>query len=140
MASDGMTGARDTVGPRRLALGRKAEDLAAAYFMKRGFRVLDRGYRTRWGEIDIVLEDSSKGIVFVEVKARSSARFGLPQEAVTPKKQLQIVRTALRYIQERGIAGRDVRFDILAIRFEDRGDPVIDHLPRAFDGKCWESP
>lgn len=139
MVPDISTGAQGPDAHPGSALGRKAEELAAAYFVKRGFRVLDRGYRTKLGEIDIVLADSAECIVFVEVKARSTDRYGLPQEAVTRRKQLQIVRTAMCYIQERGISGRDIRFDILSISFKDRRNPVFEHLPRAFDGECWES-
>ncbi len=125
--------------PAAQTLGKRAEDLAAGYFQDRGYRILHQGYRTRLGEIDLILEDKDREIVFVEVKARSSERYGLPQEAVTPRKQRQIARTALRYLQERGLPFRDVRFDILAIRFIG-GCPLFDHIPRAFGGEALETP
>lgn len=124
--------------PSVKTLGKRAEDLAAGYFRDRGYRILHQGYRTRLGEIDLILEDKDREIVFVEVKARSSERYGLPQEAVNPRKQRQIARTALQYLQERGLPHRDVRFDILAIRFCGRR-PLFDHITRAFGGEALET-
>jgi putative endonuclease len=112
-------------------LGRKAEELAAAFFSRKGYVILERNYRAPCGEIDFVLADR-KSIVFVEVKARGSSRFGLPQEAVTPQKQHHILRTAQWYLQKKGWLDRDVRFDVLAISFSGAGEPQFDHIAWAF--------
>ncbi len=113
-------------------LGKKAEELAAAFFIEKGYHILERNYRRRCGEIDLILEDRSQ-LIFVEVKARTTARFGLPQEAVTYHKQHQIIRVAQWYLQEKGYTDRRARFDVLAINFSGAGGPVIEHIPWAFE-------
>lgn len=120
-----------TVGHRR-EIGILAEEIAAAFFFRKGYRLLERNYRAPCGEIDLILQDSDR-VIFVEVKARTSERFGSPQEAVTPRKQQQIIRTALWYLQHRGWFDREIRFDVLAIRFGKKGRPRIEHIPWAFD-------
>jgi putative endonuclease len=113
-------------------LGKAAEELAAAFFVEKGYHILERNYRRRCGEIDLIVEDRSQ-LVFVEVKARKTARFGLPQEAVTPHKQQQIIRVAQWYLSEKGYTDRRARFDVLAISFSDIKGPVIEHIPWAFE-------
>ena len=67
-------------------LGEKAERLAEAFFIEKGYHILERNYRVKCGEIDLILEDRSR-IIFVEVKSRVSAKYGLPQEAITYHKK-----------------------------------------------------
>lgn len=115
------------------SLGCLAEELAAAYLVKKRFNVLERNYKTRWGEIDIIARDGTT-LVFVEVKARMRDGCGLPQEAVTKQKQYKIIRMAQQYMHQcdRKVFERPVRFDVVAIQWQ--GDvPVIDHIPHAFD-------
>jgi putative endonuclease len=118
--------------PAGKELGKKAEELAAAFFSRKGYTILERNYRAPCGEIDFILVDRTS-IVFAEIKARGSSRFGLPQEAVTPQKQHHILRTAQWYLQKKGWVDRDVRFDVLAISFSDAGAPQFVHIPWAFD-------
>ncbi|MFO8240758.1 MAG: YraN family protein [Dissulfuribacterales bacterium] len=113
-------------------LGEKAEGLAEAFFKERGYNVLERNYRVRWGEIDLILEDRSR-IIFVEVKSRLSSKYGQPQEAITHHKRRQIIRVAKWYLQKKGYLDREIRFDVLAIRFYGIGKPTIEHIPWAFD-------
>ena len=113
-------------------LGEKAERLAEAFFMEKGYHVLERNYRVKCGEIDLILEDRSR-IIFVEVKSRLSAKYGLPQEAITYHKKRQIIRVAKWYLQKKGYLDREIRFDVLAIRFYGIGKPIIEHIPWAFD-------
>jgi putative endonuclease len=113
-------------------LGKKAEELAEAFFIKKGYHVLERNYRVRCGEIDLILEDRSR-LIFVEVKSRISTKYGLPQEAITYHKKRQIIRVAKWYLQEKGCMEREVRFDVLAIKFRITGKPIIEHIPWAFD-------
>ena len=113
-------------------LGKKAEELAEAFFIKKGYHVLERNYRVRCGEIDLILEDRSR-LIFVEVKSRISTKYGLPQEAITYHKKRQIIRVAKWYLQEKGCMEREVRFDVLAIKFHIAGKPIIEHIPWAFD-------
>jgi putative endonuclease len=113
-------------------LGKKAEGIAEAFFREKGYHILERNYQVRCGEIDLILEDRSR-MIFVEVKSRVSAKYGLPQEAITYHKRRQIIRVAKWYLQEKGCLDREIRFDVLAIRFHGIGKPVIEHIPWAFD-------
>lgn len=96
---------------RRGALG---EDVAAAFLRQNGYEIVEQNYYHQHGEIDIIAREG-KVLVFVEVKARRSDRFGAPEEAVTPKKQEMLRRTAEGYIVERNIGECDCRFDVVAV-------------------------
>ena len=100
----------------RLRLGAAGEDLAAAWYESNGYRILARNWRCREGEIDLVcLRD--RVVVICEVKTRSSDRFGLPAEAVTPTKQRRLRRLAARFLAAAGGAGgRSLRFDVASVR------------------------
>ncbi len=114
----------------RKVTGTRGEDLAVAYLLARGYRLLERNYRFERGEIDIVMEDG-RDLVFVEVKARTSRAFGDPQDAVTDGKRRQLRKVAEGFVFERQADGKSCRFDVIAIRWE-RGEPVITHLENAF--------
>lgn len=112
--------------------GAMAEELAADFFVKRGYSVLEKNYRAPCGEIDLILTVRDT-LVFAEVKARRGDGCGLPQEAVTSRKQRQIIRTAQWYLQKKGWCDRRMRFDVLAIDFSDNWRPRIEHITNAFD-------
>ncbi len=114
-------------------LGILAEELAAVYFQKKGYVILERNFRAPCGEIDLILQDGPE-LVFVEVKARASARYGLPQEAVTLHKQRQIVKTAAWYMNSKGWSECPVRFDVVAIKLQG-GRHEIEHIPWAFEAE-----
>jgi putative endonuclease len=95
-------------------LGREGEDLAARFLVKQGYRILERNYSTRTGEIDLIaLHDGA--VVFVEVKTRSNDAFGAPELAVTPRKQQRMVKAALAYIRYKKLHQVPCRFDVVAI-------------------------
>ena len=99
-------------------LGRTGEELACKELAQRGYAILARGYRTRYGEIDIVAQDR-RVLVFVEVKTRSSSAYGSPLAAVTPRKQQRVIRMALDYLARRRLSGVPCRFDVVGIAVED---------------------
>jgi putative endonuclease len=103
---------------RRRALGVAGEQRAAEWYTSRGYQVLDRNWRCRDGELDLVLRYTST-VVFCEVKARSSDRFGYPAEAVTRAKQVRIRRLATRWLRERGASlgprPASIRFDVVSV-------------------------
>ena len=111
-------------------LGREGEDLAARFLMKRGYRILERNYRTRSGEIDLVaMHDGA--VVFVEVKTRTSDIFGAPELAVNPRKQQRMVKAALGYIKYRKLHQVPCRFDVVAIT--TAAEQEVEHIQNAFE-------
>ncbi len=103
---------------------------AVDYLSKKGYTILQRNYRFHRGEIDIVAEYRGD-IVFIEVKARSSRGFGLPEDGLTPYKCRQIRKVAQGYLFEHAIDERSCRFDVIAIEYIE-GAPLIRHLEDAF--------
>jgi putative endonuclease len=98
----------------RQQLGKSGEETAAAELERRGYAVLARRYRTRYGEIDIVASHDGT-IVFVEVKARATAEFGTAAEAVTVRKQRRLAAMAVDYLARNQLTDRPCRFDVVAI-------------------------
>jgi putative endonuclease len=97
----------------RRAFGQAGEDRAAAWYAARGYTVLARNWRCREGELDLVVR-RGRTLVFVEVKARRTDRFGIPAEAVTPLKQRRLRTLARRYLEASGAHGA-LRFDVVSI-------------------------
>ena len=95
-------------------LGILGENLAVAALEERGYAVIARRHRSRYGEIDIIAEHG-RVIVFIEVKLRSTDLFGEAFEAIPRWKQRRIVRVALDYLSRHGLLDRPVRFDVAAI-------------------------
>ena len=119
---------------RRRRLGTAGEQIAADHLARRGFQILDRNYRTRWGELDIVASDGLR-IVFCEVKCRVANRFGRdPLESVHPAKQAQVRRMAGRWLVERPHPRvNDLRFDAIGVTLSPDGELLrLDHVEAAF--------
>ncbi len=114
------------------SLGARGEAIAEAYLRGQGFTILEKNYRGKTGEIDIVARDGDS-IVFVEVKARRNLAYGSPLLAVTPFKQRQISRTALTWLAHRKKPNAIARFDVIAILLPDHELPQIEHIRNAFD-------
>ncbi|WP_267913549.1 YraN family protein [Rubrobacter xylanophilus] len=111
--------------------GARGEELALAHLLRRGYTLIERNYRTRRGEIDLIMMDG-EDLVFVEVKLRRSAGFGEPVEAVTPAKQRRLRLAAGRYLAERAPAHGGVRFDVVGVLAPAGGKPRITHVRQAF--------
>ena len=116
----------------RINLGAQGEDLATDYLKTKAFKILVRNYRQKTGEIDIIARDG-ECLVFIEVKTRTSLRFGQPYEAVTPKKQAQINRVALDYITRNKLHNQPMRFDVVSVLIQKNGKTDINHLPSCFE-------
>jgi putative endonuclease len=99
---------------RQQQFGQRSERLAVEYLKRTGYRILETNFRSTSGEIDIIAKEKST-IVFVEVKARSSNRFGSPKGAVTAAKQRKISMAALAYLKKSGLTETSARFDVVAI-------------------------
>lgn len=104
----------------RQRLGRRAEELVAGYLSQRGWQVLQRNYRCRWGEVDLVARDGDC-LVFVEVRAKRGDAFGTPLESITAKKMARLRSTAETYLQENGLADRSWRIDVAALELTRQG-------------------
>ncbi|HEY3381900.1 MAG TPA: YraN family protein [Vicinamibacterales bacterium] len=120
----------------RISLGKSGEDLACRELERRGYAILARRYRTRFGEIDIVARDGPT-IVFIEVKARTSDRYGDPAEAVTLHKQAKVTAMAEDYLARRGLFGAPCRFDVVGVIFAPDGKLRLEVIQSAFDAVAW---
>lgn len=117
---------------QNISLGKSGEEEAGLFLEKNKYKIIDRNFRTRLGEIDIIALHKGT-LCFIEVKLRQSVSQGLPKEAVSLRKQYQITKTALMYMQKHNIQENKIRFDVVTI---DRTLPVekqIEIIPNAFD-------
>lgn len=115
----------------RKLLGKTGEDTAEQYIKGKGYRILERNFRLKMGEIDLIALDGNT-VVFVEVKTRRGDGYGAPAEAVTRRKQDQIVRTAMAYLAKKKLRDVACRFDVIGISMHG-GSPEIEHIRSAFD-------
>lgn len=112
--------------------GRTAENIACDYLLQQGLRIIERNYRKRSGEIDIIAQHRSI-LVFAEVKYRTTDYFGAPSESVTPQKKQKIINTAHHYLYAKGISPRQIcRFDVISITAKDNHDVDIRWYKDAF--------
>jgi putative endonuclease len=117
--------------PRR-QVGTNGEDAVARWYAGAGYDVLDRNWRVREGELDLVVQRAGT-VVFCEVKTRRSARFGLPVEAVTARKQQRLRLLAGRWLDaHHGARGGRLRFDVASVVPDGRGGWVVSVLEAAF--------
>lgn len=116
---------------RRTETGKRGEQLAIEFLVAAGYRIVERNYREKCGEIDIIARDGPTW-VFIEVKARRNRRYGDPVEAVTSHKQRQISTTALLYLSRHGLLETPARFDVIGVDLADAARPQIAHLKDAF--------
>ncbi|HGJ64241.1 TPA: YraN family protein [bacterium] len=128
-----MTLQRKKMQRSKKQVGDKGEDIASDFLTKKGYEVIQRNYRCRFGEIDIIAEHDGT-IIFVEVKTRHTASFGMPQEAITASKIRKISKTAVLYVQERALIDHACRFDVIAITYPKYSlEPNILHIENAFE-------
>ncbi|SMP04540.1 YraN family protein [Chryseobacterium profundimaris] len=111
--------------------GKKAEDLAADFLLKNGYKILARNFRFQKAEIDIISEKDDF-IIICEVKARSTDVFNLPQEAVNKKKIRLLVSAADHYMKELNVT-KEVRFDIISVLPDEKQNLNIEHIQDAFE-------
>jgi putative endonuclease len=113
-------------------LGSRGEEIASAHICRLGYVILQRNYRSRSGEIDIIARDGET-LVFAEVKTRRSDRFGSPEAAVTYRKQGQISRVAQEYLARENLFDTSARFDVVAVFIPDNGQVQIQVIKNAFE-------
>jgi len=127
------------VSTARGALGRYGEDIAARHLVESGLSVLDRNWRCRAGEVDIVAREGDV-LVVCEVKTRRGVGFGTPLDAVTPVKAARLRRLASHWLAEQRGGGEgvdptgfsEVRFDVVSVLAPASGAAIVEHLRGAF--------
>ena len=112
------------------SMGAQGEADARAFLTQKGARILETNYRRPTGEIDIIARQG-RTLLFVEVKRRSSLRYGRPAEAVDRQKQAHILRTAQLYLQENRLRDVPLRFDVIEVL-----PGQIRHIENAFDASA----
>jgi putative endonuclease len=115
----------------RQQLGKSGEDVACDELRRRGYAILARRFRTRMGELDIIARDGAT-LVFVEVKARATPRFGRASEAVTFRKRRRLARMAEEFLLRSRLVRVPCRFDVVAVQWPDNGRPQVEVFRAAF--------
>ncbi len=115
-------------------LGIHGERTAEKHLMGLGYRILARNWRWRKGELDLVAKQGEE-IVFVEVKARRSQTYGLPEESITRSKQQKLIQTATAYLSSENRHDAEWRIDVIAIEMEQDGSVIrLEHIVSAVEG------
>lgn len=126
------------MNPSRMELGQWGEEQAAEFLQDLGYVIVARNVRTPYGEIDLIAQEfpvHAEGeitTVFIEVKTRSSKKYGFPEEAITPRKQDHIISAAEHYLQEHPELQTNWRIDVIAIELYPESIPIINHFENAF--------
>ena len=121
-----------TAGNFRAEFGREAEDIALRYLQKHGLTLLQRNFRSRFGEIDLIVQQNNT-IIFVEVRARKTAAFMHPVESVDYRKRHRIRKTSQVYMHKTAAWNRfDVRYDVVALTGNASRGMKIDWIKAAF--------
>ena len=113
-------------------LGRWGEKRCEKFLKNKGLKTLTRNFSCKTGEIDLVMVDSDRTIVFVEVKTRADETFGPPEQSVTYSKKDKLLRTARYFLATHEIEDRPYRLDVVAIVLGPKGSARISHYPNVF--------
>lgn len=113
---------------RKKLIGQMGERIASKYLSAKGYRILERNFFSRYGEIDIIALDG-KELVFVEVKTRRNEDYGYASQAVTPKKRYNLIRTSRKYMAMSRVEGSAYRYDVVECYWETQ---TIRHICNAF--------
>lgn len=112
--------------------GDQGEALAGRYLEERGYTILDRQWRCRFGELDIVAQSPGGVLCFVEVKRRGPGSIGLPREFVDGRKRDRLRKTATAYLLETGLDDVPARFDVAEVYVGKNGSLRVEYLEDAF--------
>ena len=118
--------------PFRLSLGNRGEMVACAFLKEKGYEILEKNYKCKLGEIDVIARRAGR-LVFVEIKTRTSAQFGVPQEAVDLRKQEKIFKLAQWYLKEKKLEKISMAFDVVAVLWKEGQTPEMRLIADAFE-------
>jgi len=119
-------------GKSRIEQGQHAEQQAAEFLQQQGLKPLERNYRCRSGEIDLIMQEP-EGLVFVEVRFRRHTHFGGAAASVDRNKQQKLLRAAQHYLQQKNAFDRPCRFDVVAVTPGRDGTPEFEWIKNAFE-------
>ena len=111
-------------------VGKAGEEKASRYLKQKGYEIIEKNFRCREGEIDIIAKDKNKELVFIEVKTRRTYEYGEPAEAVNLVKQKRIQKVAKYYILKNKLISKSIRFDIIEVMIGKTF--YIHHIKQAF--------
>jgi putative endonuclease len=112
-------------------VGAHGEELAAAHLVEAGLVLLDRNWRCRYGEVDIIARDGEI-VVFCEVKTRRGTEFGTPAEAIVAAKARRLRKLAGVWLSMSTLRPSEIRFDVVSVLRGRQGAPQIEHVKAAF--------
>lgn len=120
---------------KRKELGAAGEKLAQNFLKKKGYRIRQTNYRCRAGELDIIAQKKDC-LVFVEVRTKTSAEYGSPEESITSAKREKLVASALSYINSQQKPPSNWRIDFVGVHLDHSGKATrIEHIENAIEGK-----
>ena len=114
-----------------MTLGSRGEDVAADYMRENGYRVIERNWRCKNGELDLICT-RGKELVFVEVKTRGENSLGRAGESLTPAQQARLAKAASRYLSRNGLWSRSCRFDLIALEVSEN-NVNLEHVANVID-------
>jgi len=117
---------------KRHQFGKDSEQLAVEYLQKNGYMIIQRNYRTRGGEIDIIAKENNT-LVFIEVKSRTTTRYGHAIQSLTRQQQKRLSKTALTYLHQHKMKNQSARFDVVAIQKNEYAGTEIRLIKNAFE-------
>lgn len=116
---------------RHLTLGQQGEKVAADFLKKKGYKIVERNWRSRDGELDIICR-KGRVIVFAEVKTRTPGPMNRPHYGMTAAKQRRLTRAAQQWLSANDKWSHSCRFDLVAVELSDTSEPAIEHTQNAF--------
>ncbi|MDR0347796.1 MAG: YraN family protein [Coriobacteriales bacterium] len=116
---------------RRKELGNQGEEIACAFLKNGGAKIIERNWKCQAGEADVIAREG-EDLVFIEVKTRTSASAGFPEDAVTRKKRQRYEKIAMEYLFSHNLPSARVRFDVMSLLLSEDGKTFLRHHRDAY--------
>ena len=120
------------MSPEKRKSGKIGEEAAAAFLRRKGYQIIERNYRNKLGEIDIIARDGGV-LAFIEVRTKSSEAFGSPFESITKQKQKKLGQVSQSYLKMKQMTEADARFDVVAVFLAEHRCQRIELIKNAFE-------